>query len=253
MTVTSIDTGAIPTISHAEAYKLAREAYSRYAFLLAGVADEQWSLPTDCSAWSVRDMAGHMLGAMRSAASFREFASQQIEVARRARRDNRPAVDHMTAIQVERTSDLSSGELVTETVDSVEKAARGRHRLPAPMRRWVSFPVVMGDIEERWTLGYLVDVILTRDTFMHRVDLTRALGTKMQVDAEHEGRIVADVVAEWSRRHGRPFTLELTGPAGAVFEAGGGSEPISLDAIEFCRTVSGRNPGQGLLASAVPF
>ncbi|HSJ36169.1 MAG TPA: maleylpyruvate isomerase family mycothiol-dependent enzyme [Acidimicrobiia bacterium] len=253
MTVTSIDTGTIPTIAHEEAFVLAREAYGRYASVLAEVADEQWSLPTDCSEWTVRDMAGHMLGAMRSAASFREFVSQQMEVARRGRRDGRPAVDHMTSIQVERVSDLSPRELVAETVASVEKAARGRHRLPAPLRRWASFPVVMGDIAERWTLGYLVDVILTRDTFMHRVDLTRALGTKMQVDAEHEGRIVADVVAEWARRHGRPFTLEVTGPAGGVFQAGGGSEPISVDAIEFCRAVSGRRPGQGLLATAVPF
>jgi uncharacterized protein (TIGR03083 family) len=253
MTATAIDIGKVPPITHEEAFALAREAYARFARVLAETEDSQWSYPTDCTGWSVRDMAGHMLGAMRSAASFREFVRQQLEVARRARKDGLLAVDHMTALQIELTADLSAPELVAETLALVEKAARGRHRIPAPMRRWASFPAVMGDISERWTLGYLVDVILTRDAWMHRVDLSRALGAEVAVDAEHDGRIVADVVAEWARRHGQPFTLQLTGPAGGSFEAAGGGPLLELDAVEFCRTVSGRRPGSGLLATAVPF
>jgi hypothetical protein len=64
-------------------------------------------------------------------------------------------------------------------------------------------------------------------------------------------RIVADVVAEWARGHGQPYRLTLTGPAGGSWSAGG--EEISLDAVEFCRILSGRAPGTGLLTSAVPF
>jgi hypothetical protein len=112
---------------------------------------------------------------------------------------------------------------------------------------------VMGEISERWTLGYLVDVILTRDTFMHRIDLARAIGAELVVDPSHEGRIVADVVAEWARRHGRPFTLHLSGPAGGTYQAGEGGELIHEDALEFCRIVSGRAAGEGLLSTPVPF
>jgi uncharacterized protein (TIGR03083 family) len=187
VTATATEVREIPPITHDEAYPLAKEAYSRFARALTEVGDGQWSDPTDCTEWTVRDMAGHMLGAMRSAASFREFVRQQIEIGRRARQDDRPTVDHMTALQIELTADLSPDQLVAETAALVEQAARGRHRIPAPLRRWASFPVVMGEISERWTLGYLVDVILTRDTFMHRIDLARAIGAELVVDHEPRG------------------------------------------------------------------
>jgi hypothetical protein len=99
----------------------------------------------------------------------------------------------------------------------------------------------------------LLDVIYTRDTWMHRIDLTRAVGRRMHTTADHDGRIIADVVADWSRRHRQPFTLQLTGPAGGTFTAAAGGPPVTLDAIEFARTVSGREQGHGLLATQVPF
>ena len=88
---------------------------------------------------------------------------------------------------------------------------------------------------------------------MHRVDVARATGREMELTAEHDGRIVADVVAEWARRHGMPFILTLTGPAGGTYVSGDNSEHITIDAIEFCRTLSGRATGAGLLTHVVPF
>jgi hypothetical protein len=98
-----------------------------------------------------------------------------------------------------------------------------------------------------------MDVIYTRDTWMHRGDVSRAIGRDVELTPERDGRIVADVVAEWARRHGQPFTLTLTGPAGGSYAAGDGDEHIQLDAVEFCRVVSGRAQGTGLLTTAVPF
>ena len=56
-------------------------------------------------------------------------------------------------------------------------------------------------------------------------------------------------------RHGRPFHLKLTGPAGGQWssELTGEPESIRMDAIEFCRTLSGRETGVGLLSIEVPF
>jgi hypothetical protein len=78
----------------------------------------------------------------------------------------------------------------------------------------------------------------------------------MELSAGHDGRIVADVVAEWARRHGKPFALELTGPAGGTYthdpdlpETG----HISLDAVDFCRILAGRGHPTGLLTTIVPF
>jgi hypothetical protein len=88
---------------------------------------------------------------------------------------------------------------------------------------------------------------------MHRLDIHRAIGRTFEVDADHDRRVVADVVAEWAQRHGRPYRLILDGPAGGTFEHGGTGEVHQLGAVEFCRIVSGRAPGTGLLATGVVF
>jgi hypothetical protein len=106
---------------------------------------------------------------------------------------------------------------------------------------------------ETWRVGYLVDVILTRDTWMHRVDISRATGRPLVLTPEHDGRIVADIVAEWARRHAKPFTLRLEGTAGGSYTTAVAGEEIALDAVEFCRIVSGRAAGAGLLTQGVPF
>ena len=110
-----------------------------------------------------------------------------------------------------------------------------------------------GGQTETWRMSYLLDVILTRDPWMHRVDISRATSRPLVLTPEHDGRIVADVAAEWARRHGRPFRLELTGPAGGTFVNGDGGEDIRLDAVEFSRILSGRAAGTGLLTQEVPF
>ncbi len=111
----------------------------------------------------------------------------------------------------------------------------------------------MGSEREWWRIGYLLDVILTRDVWMHRVDVCRATGRELQLTPEHDGVLVADVVAEWAQRHGRPYRLRLTGPAGGEWSAGTDGEELELDAVEFCRLLSGRGSGSGLLSSQVPF
>ena len=251
-TATAVDT--IASIGHREGAVLAEEEYRRMAALLAGLGPDDWPKPTDCPGWTVRDLAGHVVGAMRSAASIRESLRQQRETKRRVKADGGDEVDQLTALQVELTAELDADALVAECEALVEPAARGRRRTPAPMRRFVKFPVEIGTISEKWTLGYLVDVILTRDTWMHRIDLSRAVDASLELDASHDGRIVADIVAEWARRHGQPFDLTLTGPAGGRYTtAGAPSEQIELDTIEFCRIVSGRDQGSGVLSQEVPF
>ncbi|HEY6688149.1 MAG TPA: hypothetical protein VI094_18290 [Propionibacteriaceae bacterium] len=64
---------------------------------------------------------------------------------------------------------------------------------------------VINGVPETWSLGYVTDVILTRDPWMHRVDLARATDQDPVHTADHDGVIVADVVAEWARRHGQPY------------------------------------------------
>ena len=249
----SVDVGAIAPIGHDEAMALASVAYDRLVTAFEALGPQDWDLPTDCDGWTVRHLGGHVLGAMRSAASMRELLSQQIAVLRRARAEGVDPDVAMTAIQIERTEALTPAEVVAEMRRLVPAATRGRSRTPWAVRTGVRARVQMGAIDERWSIGYLVDVILNRDAWLHRVDLSRAVGVELELTADHDGRIVADVVAEWARRHGRPFRLTATGPAGGTFVAGTAGEELEVDAVELCRMLSGRAPGTGLLSTPVPF
>lgn len=242
-----------PQISHGEGIQLAEEAYARFAEVVESLADADWGRETDCAGWTVRHLVGHMVGAMRSAASMREMLSQQREIKARTRREGGNEIDHMTQVQIDRTAGLSTAELAREFRALVASATAGRRRTPLPMRRLVRFPVEFAGVSETWTLGYLVDVILTRDAWLHRVDLCRAVGAELVLTPDHDGRIVADVAAEWARRHGQSHRLQLDGPAGGSFAEGSGGPQLRLDAVEFCRVVSGRAMGEGLLSTPVPF
>ena len=120
-------------------------------------------------------------------------------------------------------------------------------------RRAMPVPQVVNGETEMWAIGYLVDTILTRDPWMHRIDISRATGRPLVLTAEHDGAIVADAVDEWAGRHAQPYRLTLTGPAGGTWSRGSDGPVIEMDAIEFCRTISGRLPGEGLLATEIPF
>ena len=175
-----------------------------------------WAVPTDCPAWDVRAMAGHVLGMTETFTGLRRMVDDHAR--RREARRRRAA---------HRRADRGPGRRANAHLDTAELLRRletagpvaGPLARPAPAaardprqpRRCPTAPT------ETWRMGYLLDVILTRDTWMHRVDIARATGRPIELTAEHDGRIVADVVAEWARRHGRPFTLHLTGPAGGTF------------------------------------
>jgi len=88
--------------------------------------------------------------------------------------------------------------------------------------------------------------------WMHRIDLARATGKTLDLDPGHDGRIVADLVAEWAGTHGEPFTLSLDGPAGGEYRSGTGGEHVDMDAIEFGRILSGRGQGTGILRHPLP-
>jgi hypothetical protein len=47
--------------------------------------------------------------------------------------------------------------------------------------------MTVGDAQEHWTFGFLFDIILTRDPFMHRLDISRATGIPAQAAPAHQG------------------------------------------------------------------
>ncbi|MEQ8842329.1 MAG: maleylpyruvate isomerase family mycothiol-dependent enzyme [Acidimicrobiales bacterium] len=252
MTTTQItDVDDIPTIDHAEAMQLQEVELARALQLLRGLDPEQWRKQTVCPDWDVRRMWLHVLGACEAGASMRENM-HQMRRGRKRRKDNGvPLEEGLSATQVSEREHLTPLELVERLDQIAPRTVKGRARTPRPMRAMkiaVDAPVV-----EKWSLGYLIDLIYLRDLWMHRVDTARATGAELVLTADHDGRIVADVVAEWHRRHRGPFDLELTGPAGGTFRSGTGGEQITLDAVDFCSLLAGRGEATGLLATIVPF
>lgn len=238
-------------IDHRTAMGLAATEYGRVVDLLGSLDAAQWSTRTECPTWTVRDMATHMLGMTEMAASLRE-QRRQMSAARH--RNDGLMIDALTALQVDEHRDMSAPQIVDRLSEQAPKAARSRRRTPGFIRRRrLGVPGEIDGREEVWTIGYLTDTILTRDPWMHRVDITRATGAEHVLTPDHDGVLVADVVAEWAARHGEPFTLWLTGPAGGEWSRGRGGPEIECDAIEFCRILSGRAPGEGLLGTVVPF
>lgn len=239
-------------LDRATAMSAAATEYARVEELLDGLTASQWGLPTDCSGWDVRAVAGHVLGMAQMIATAPEMARQQIAAQKGAKKTGAVMIDVLTALQVTKNADLSPAEVSTAMHAVSPRAARRRRKMPAFIRsRTMPGTMTVGPAEERWTLGFLIDIILTRDPFMHRLDISRATGVPVQATAAHEGVIVDDIVREWAQRHGRAYTLNLSGPAGGTW--GDGGEQISMDAFDFCRSVSGRGPAAGLLSQQVPF
>ncbi len=239
-------------LDHGVAMQLATTEYERVVATLERLTPAQWAANTDCTGWTIRAMAGHMLGMAQMAASIRETMRQQLTAQRRAKRDGRLPIDALTALQVEKNAFLNPHDIVAEMRTYGPKAARGRARTPGFVRKQTIAQEVDGR-EEWWTIGFLMDTILTRDPFMHRIDIAHSTGVLATATAEHEGVIVSDVVHEWAHRHGAAYALELTGPAGGTWVRGDAAEQISMDAFDFCRALSGRSHSPGLLSQQVPF
>jgi uncharacterized protein (TIGR03083 family) len=253
MTSTETRSAAPPrrsALDRGTAMRLAATEYGRYLDQLRTLDAADWERPTDCTLWDVRELAGHCLGMAEFAAALRTAVRQNVAASRRGG----VFIDALTGLQVQENARLSSAQLVARYAEVAPRAVRGRRRRAAILGR-VPMPgaQTINGVAERWTFGYLVETILTRDTWMHRIDTARATGHDLVLTPDHDGAIVTDVVAEWADRHGQRYTLTLTGPAGGRWRAGSDGPELELDAVEFCRVLSGRGHGEGLLGVEVPF
>src|SRR4051812_8190619 len=173
-----------PGIDHAEAIRLAGEEFDRVVQMLRSLGNEDWTRPTACPGWDVRDLASHMLGMAEMVASVPEQVRQMSKVGRRMwaqRKDpgRGPMVDAMTAVQVDDRKQLTPEQIVERFAVVASKAARARGRIPDVIRRrkMPGDQPVGGKPEsptEPWTIGFLTDVVLTRDPWLHRSDIAEA-------------------------------------------------------------------------------
>ena len=234
------DAAGIRPIARAEARALAEAELDRFLALVATLAPNDWDQPTACTAWNVRQILAHQAGAYAGYASWREFRRQV--GARPAR--GQLLEDALSAAQVADRAGRSPAELIAELRAVGQRAVANRQRIPLPLRL-----LAMPHPAAGWlTLGYLLDIIYTRDTWMHRVDVSRATGRALALTPEHDGRLVALVLRDLARilaprLGGQAVVFELTGSAGGRWRIGPAAQPaaaIRMDAVDFNILASGR-------------
>lgn len=240
-----------------DAREVAMGAYGRLLGLLEELEPHEWRAPTECPGWDVATMVGHLIGAAKAGASQREAFRQQRWAKRHADEFDGNSLDATNELQARDHAGLSPEERVSELRRIAPAGVRGRMRIPRPLRR-MRLDLDQGGsnapgMPSTLSLGHLMDVIYTRDVWMHRVDIARATNRPLDLDADSDRRVVEDVVAEWAERHARPFHLTLQGPAGGEFHQDQGGPHLEFDPVEFCWILSGRAPAEGLLATRVLF
>lgn len=236
-----------------EADLLAEAAYDRLLRVLDGLDANDWTSPTECHPWSVRDMVAHMAGAAEGHASLPVMVRQMIRGQKLKSQFEGNSLDAMNEAQIRSQAGQSGPEITDHLRALVPGAIRGRRR----RARWGGFIPVPIDatgstagFPSRVSMGRLCAVVLTRDVWMHRFDIHRAIGSTPTLD-EVDARLVADVVTEWQGQHGQPVRLELTGPAGGSYRWGANGRELRVDAIDFCRILAGRRPATDVPADVL--
>jgi uncharacterized protein (TIGR03083 family) len=255
MTATAQRADQIRPIDHKEAMELTAAENARLLAQLRGLTERQWQAPTDCTGWSVRDIVVHLIASAQAQANPLEFARQALTGRRlTAEIGGHHWVDGLNEAQLRARRQWTPAELPELWARHSAAALKARRRMPAPVRALPLLPIGTGlGVHIGWQpIGYLFDMGFTRDVWTHRIDIARAAGIEPELSREHDGRIIADILAEWSRRHGQPYSLVLTGPAGGQFTSGAANDAQTVDAVEFVRILSGRAEGPGVLQHKLP-
>lgn len=223
---------------HAHAAELLRPEVDAMAALLGTLSAEEWGLPTECSRWNVRDIVAHMIGNAEitldpdlMAQRVRDGTTTYPELYR---------LDAMNEMAVDAWRGRAAGELVTEFTRIWRQMVEALPGMPESARKQ-EFDTGYPDAPPI-RLGYVVDIIFTRDLWMHRVDICRATGREFATDQHDRGVIeqaLRDLDGEWV---GPPIVLELTGavPGDWQIGTGGAVATVQGDTVGVMRNLSGR-------------
>jgi len=242
------DAARVPQTDRDQAARIGHAEGQAAAALLRQLTDSDWQRPTDCPEWDVRALVSHLVGQCEDGLRLR--TSLRRELAGRRRYPGKTSIDAHMAVQVGEHRDEPGPELAERFALLWPRAVQARQRRPTAVRRVTLSSGLLG--MPRFSLGYLLDIIYTRDLWMHRLDLARATGQPFQA-GDHDRHIVEQAVRDLALTWpAAPVALELTGPAGGSWLIGSG-EPatvIQAEATAWMRALSGRddNPALELLS-----
>jgi uncharacterized protein (TIGR03083 family) len=223
---------------HAHAVDLLRPEVEAMRALLGELSEQEWLMPTDCPRWSVRDVVAHVLGNAEVTLAPELMALRVHEGSMRYPQLYR--LDAMNEMAVDTWRDRPPAELFAEFTPLWRQVIKMLPGLPEDVRaqtfdsRYPGAPPV--------PLGYVVDVILTRDMWMHRIDICQATGRSFTAH-EHDRGVVEQVLRDlddaWA---GPPLVLELTGAVSGDWQIGADTPVATVqgDAVGVMRMLSGR-------------
>ncbi|NOH01442.1 MAG: maleylpyruvate isomerase family mycothiol-dependent enzyme [Chloroflexi bacterium] len=222
-----------------EAHRLMTDAFACFMRLIESLHPDDWSKPTPCAEWDVHDMVAHQAGGYLSGVSYREMFRQYTRIPKPGQLPE----DAINALQVNERKHMTPAELIAELKQTGPKAI---HNWAYGFRavKWIAVPHAIAGF---MSLRYLMWVIHSRDTWMHRLDICRAVNRPFEQTHEHDGRIVELVVRDAAKKLSKrlancAITLCLTGIAGGIWRIGKG-EPaaeMKMDALDFNIFISGR-------------
>lgn len=253
------DSTRIPPLTHQEAMEMCAEELRRFLSLIESLAGEDWQQPTACSLWTVKDVVAHQAAHVSSFTSLRSFLDQlNMAALRPYRKNGMGMLDAWNQSEVDRRRHTTPDALIAEIRAAAPRSLAGRERIPALVR---GLTLPLPGLDQPRPLGYLFDLIYTRDMWMHRIDICRATGRSMTLDPVHDGRTVALVVRDLAQKYQAEFkdraaVLELTGAAGGSYQIGRSPTPaagadtvVEMDAPAFCVLTSGRDTAANVLTS----
>jgi uncharacterized protein (TIGR03083 family) len=240
----TVDARDIPRTSAARAREINQAEIRASLTMMGSLGTDAWSRPTACTGWTVRDMVAHEVG------QYEELPKPWLMISRARRaRGTHPslgALDGHNESQIEDRAEKPGPDLVRDFARLAPRGERSLRRIPAPVRRRMRLSMIFpeGRALPDDSMEYLNSVLVARDTWMHRVDISDAVGVEPVLD-EHDreivNQVVLDLALDWT---GPPCLLELSGPAGGSHRLGSGPPVATLraDAVDFARHVSGRRP-----------
>jgi uncharacterized protein (TIGR03083 family) len=235
---------SIEKTGKAPAHELRAAEIAAWTELLASLEPDDWSRPSVCALWDVKDIVGHTCGHAEEILRPWLFPLRERRAARH--HPEMSKIDGQMQVQVEEHRELPPAQLRERFVRLWPRANRRLRRIPDLVRR-LQLPTGVPE-SPKIALAYLHDVIYLRDLWMHRDDICQATG-KPFAPGGHDSAVVEQVLrdldGQWS---GPAVFVELTGAVRGVWRLGAG-EPVAtvrIDAVEYMRTLAGRHDAPAL-------
>lgn len=240
----------VPYVTADEAAQLLRTELGRMLTLLGSLEPEDWNKPTACTAWNVRDVLAHQAGGYASGISYLEMLRQYSHLPKNGQLPEDAINEHQLLERANKTP----AELMTE-LRQVGPVAIERWAYHFNLIKWITATHKVGG---KLSIRHLMWVTHSRDTWMHRLDISRATNRSFHQTPEHDGRITALVMrdvglAMTGQGNLTPVVFNLTGIAGGFYQVGQGAPAttIEIDALEFNIYASGRMSYEQAVGKAI--